>query len=268
MSNGGFRGLKNKPNIVYTVGAFGTEEQFEERVDSTWPLTSPSIVTDNLTFHIDAGNTASYPGSGTSWTDLASSPLTGTLTNGPTFDSTDGGGSIVFDGVNDYVDFGTGTKLRYTNASFTHQMWVKLDSTKTAQNGMYQFANAGSYALYTGIPTSGKFEYARAGQANDTANAINPAITPCLDKWGLITAISYYVSGYKGVKYYVNDVYYGSSYLITTNFSYSSNFRVGALTTDNFYLKGKVAKMLAYGKELSYAEILQNYNLDRKRFGL
>ena len=58
----------------------------------------PSIVTDGLVFYVDAANENSYPGSGTTWTDLAGSD-DGTLTNGPTFDSGNAG-SIVFDGVN------------------------------------------------------------------------------------------------------------------------------------------------------------------------
>ena len=268
MSNGGFRGFKNKPNSVSAVGSFSANEQFEEKSNSTWPVTSPDIVTSGLVFHIDAGNTSSYPGSGSTWTDLTTTPATGTFTNGPTFDSSDGGGSVVFDGTNDYIDFGTVTKLRITNSAFSHQMWIKLDSTKVSQNGLYQHANVGSYTLYTGTPTSGKFEYARAGQANDTANVINPPITEFLDKWGLITAISYYSSGYKGVKYYINDTYIGSSYLITSNFTYSGAWRIGAVTTDSFYLKGKVAKVLGYNKELTYAEILQNYYFDRRRFDL
>ena len=62
---------------------------------------SPKIVTDGLVFAVDAANKKSYPGSGTTWTDLAGSN-DGTLTNGPTFDSGNGG-SIVFDGSDDYI---------------------------------------------------------------------------------------------------------------------------------------------------------------------
>ena len=57
---------------------------------------NPRIVTDNLVFYVDAGNTKSYPGTGDTWTDM-SGVNNGTLTNGPTFNS-DNGGSIVFDG--------------------------------------------------------------------------------------------------------------------------------------------------------------------------
>ena len=62
----------------------------------------PKIVTNGLVLYLDAANKKSYPGSGTTWTDLSGNNNTGTLTNGPTFDSNNGG-SIVFDGTNDYV---------------------------------------------------------------------------------------------------------------------------------------------------------------------
>ncbi|NCW12447.1 MAG: hypothetical protein EBV82_04635, partial [Chitinophagia bacterium] len=55
---------------------------------------------------LDAGNNRSYSGTGITWTDLSSTAITGSLTNGPTFSSANGGG-IVFDGTNDYVNLGS-----------------------------------------------------------------------------------------------------------------------------------------------------------------
>ena len=69
----------------------------------------PNIIEDGLVFAVDAANKKSYPGSGTTWADLAGSN-NGTLINGPTFDSGNGG-SIVFDGTNDYSEMGIATDL-------------------------------------------------------------------------------------------------------------------------------------------------------------
>ena len=63
---------------------------------------APRVITDGLVLGLDAANTRSYVGSGTTWTDLIGSN-NGTLTNGPTY-SSDRGGAIVFDGSNDYVN--------------------------------------------------------------------------------------------------------------------------------------------------------------------
>ena len=67
---------------------------------------SPRIVTDGLVFCVDAGDKMSYPGAGTTWTDLSKNRNNGTLTNGPTFNSANGG-SISLDGSNDYISVGS-----------------------------------------------------------------------------------------------------------------------------------------------------------------
>ena len=63
---------------------------------------SKQIVRSGLVLHLDAARPASYPGSGTTWTDLSGQGNNGTLTNGPTYSSANGG-SIVLDGTNDDV---------------------------------------------------------------------------------------------------------------------------------------------------------------------
>ena len=64
---------------------------------------NPRTITDGLVLCLDAANRKSYPGSGTTWTDLSGRGNTGTLTNGPTYSSANGG-SIVFDGTDDIVN--------------------------------------------------------------------------------------------------------------------------------------------------------------------
>ena len=85
---------------------------------------SPKIVTDGLVFAVDASNKKSYPGSGTTWSDLVGSN-NATLDNGPTYSSSNGGG-IVFDGSDDHVDFAENS-MSYpnTNSDFTLSMFLK-----------------------------------------------------------------------------------------------------------------------------------------------
>ena len=81
---------------------------------------SPQIVTSGLVLSLDAGNTKSYPGTGTTWFDKSGNTYNGTLTNGPTF-NTANLGSIVFDGVDDYVTCGT---IPFTSNTFTIEVEV------------------------------------------------------------------------------------------------------------------------------------------------
>lgn len=66
----------------------------------------PVIVKNGLIFNLDAADRNSYPGSGTTWSDISGNGNNGTLTNGPTF-SSDNGGVIVLDGSNDYIANGS-----------------------------------------------------------------------------------------------------------------------------------------------------------------
>jgi hypothetical protein len=93
--------------------------------------TASSIVTNGLALYLDAGNASSYPGSGTNWTDLSSNGRNGTLTNGPTYSATNGG-SIVFDGTNDFVQcLGS---LTVTAATFVS--WIRRNGNQNQYDGI------------------------------------------------------------------------------------------------------------------------------------
>jgi hypothetical protein len=70
---------------------------------------SPKIVTDGLVLYLDAANTKSYVSGSTTWNDISRGGNNGTLVNGPTFNRGNGG-SIEFDGVDDYVTTNSETK--------------------------------------------------------------------------------------------------------------------------------------------------------------
>jgi hypothetical protein len=78
-----------------------------------------SIVTNGLVLNMDASFTPSYPTTGTTIYDLSPSGTNGTLTNGPTFNSGNGG-SILFDGVDDYIYYGNPSSLRFNNSTFSY----------------------------------------------------------------------------------------------------------------------------------------------------
>jgi hypothetical protein len=85
----------------------------------------PATVTSGLVLELDAGNIKSYPTTGTTWFDKSGNARNGTLTNGPTF-NTGSLGSIVFDGVDDYVSLGTFNGLGSTNRTIS--VWFRITS--------------------------------------------------------------------------------------------------------------------------------------------
>jgi hypothetical protein len=93
----------------------------------------PNIITDGLVLALDAGSKKSYSGSGTTWKDLSGNGNNGTLVNGPTFDSGNGG-SIVFDGFNDLTTVVGAGKTNYSQ-SFSMGTWFYIDPSASWDNG-------------------------------------------------------------------------------------------------------------------------------------
>ena len=91
----------------------------------------PDMIQDGLVLALDASDRNSYPGSGTVWSDMSGNGNNGTLTNGPTF-NTGSGGSIVFDGVDDYINIPDATSLNPT--TITLNAWFYLNALVSNQN--------------------------------------------------------------------------------------------------------------------------------------
>jgi len=226
---------------------------------------SPKIVTDGLVFVVDAANKKSYPGSGTTWSDLVGSN-NGTLTNGPTFDSGDGG-SIVFDGVNDYV---SGTGLPIGGGSGTSQsfsVWFKADSftTPVFSNGLF-FWN-----IYEGVGVMDDGEVYIQTRGDNSTGDFSPIPTATINTWHN-AAFNFN----QGVSYeiWLDGISFGSVPTSDTSSAPNSSqiWSIGSRIVDGNvlegYLNGNIATVQAYNRALSASEVLQNYNALKGRFGL
>ena len=112
-----------------------------------------SIVTSGLTLCLDAGFTPSYTTSGTTWYDLSYGVNNGTLTNGPTF-NTSNGGSIVFDGVDDCVVVNSNANI-LSYSTYTKISWFYITSylyniISGGNSGQHAFWLAGTNKLHAG----------------------------------------------------------------------------------------------------------------------
>jgi hypothetical protein len=228
---------------------------------------SPRIVNDGLVLLLDAGNTKSYPGSGTTWSDLSGNGNNGTLTNGPTYSS----GSIVFDGTDDYVSLGTNpTGIDQVQVPLTICAWVKADTfgsydpiwaadKLTTSAGLYSMLRVdSSTVVYFTSTSSGSFQFF-TGSTLSTGT------------WYFLTVV---VSGSLSsptIAHYTN----GSLVSSSTGYSMSSSplsnveFRIGANErTSGERWDGNIPAVLWYNKALSASEIQQNFNALRGRFGI
>lgn len=229
---------------------------------------SPKVVTDGLVLYLDAANPRSYPRTGTTWNDISRSGTNGTLVNGPTFSSANGG-SIVFDGSNDYANLGTNIDFsNYTNG-FTIGFWVKVLNTPQLNRYLFsKITNAGSdnqFSVVYGY-VSNTFElYGGVGGvgANQTIRTNSQIVVNDTNWHFLYYTVGPNTTGYlDGVSRFTN-TYASLTFVSSTNNNYISTFN-GSQNFGNL----SVANMILYNRILSATEILQNYNSTKTRFGL
>lgn len=213
---------------------------------------NPSIVTNGLVLYLDAGNVKSYSGAGTTWTDLTELGNNGTLTNGPTF-NTSNLGSFVFDGSDDYID----TSQSFTSNQFTYE--VVLKPTNVSKDQMYIGAIVDAFYIritgskaFLSVSTSG-------GQRTMTHDSVLQN-----------NEIYHIVSIYNGVqlKIYVNNVLTSGTVLNETLSRWGGN-RIGRWRDiDQRSFVGNIYIIRGYNRELSAEQIFQNFVALRGRFGL
>jgi hypothetical protein len=206
----------------------------------------------SLMFFIDAGNTASYPGSGTSCQDLTTNAFVGTLLNGVGF-SADGGGSFVFDGVDDKINFGNVVGL--TN-NFTFCLWVKIDDFSFYRGllGKTSGASASPYDYYIDI-TSGKPLLYTGGTSFAT-------VAPSTNTWVYLCV----TQASNNINHYLNGATNGSFVGGSTVANGVTDLIIGSRGDGVTRMKGKIATVKIYNTVLTPAEILQNYNNEVGRY--
>ena len=146
-----------------------------------------NIVKDGLVLDMDAAKRDSYPGTGTAWNDISGFQYNGTLTNGPTFNSSNGG-SIVFDGVDDRVSRTTNIN---TGQNFTVNAWIYptlLGITRRAvAASSYNYTSLNGWFLCTaGFSTNNTFFFTVGA---DNAYRVAAANTLSLNQWVYISAV-------------------------------------------------------------------------------
>lgn len=253
------------------------------------------IVTNGLVLALDAADRNSYISGSTTWFDVSGNNNNGTLTNGPTFSSTNGG-AIVFDGTNDYVEMTT----RNTNLEFQPTQpysvftWFRGPVAQSGavvanMNGNSPFpgwdlwfnnsSTANTIAMHlisswsaNAIKIRVDFNY--AANLNQWINFGYTYDGSCPTTSGTsLTSVNFYLNGslYTTGKAMADstDGFNTSSETIT--YDTNQRFRVASRWvsgTSNSPVSATIPSALVYNRILSAAEILQNYNAQKTRFNL
>lgn len=230
-----------------------------------------NIVRNGLILYLDAGIANSYPGSGTTWTDLSGNSYNASLINGPTY-SRNGGGSIVFDGSNDYASVNVNSWIRSTSSAYTFSSFFYYNdgsnggapySLMTSPNdgntndGFWHHLNLGNWLWRTEDNVSGEFG----------GNVESPSPFSNGNWYHIATVVKT-----NSLIFYRNGLPVAT---ISTTFNWA-NLRndhtaylyISTGYGDLYYMNGNISNFQMYSRELSASEILQNYNANRRKVGL
>lgn len=233
--------------------------------------TATVIVTDGLVLHLDAGNPNSYPGSGTTWTDLSGNGNNGTLTNGPTYSSSNGG-SIVFDGINDFAEIANPTALQ--NQSFSISIWARPGTQDASIISIIDFDHDSKqgWVLQSEDATSNRYYYLAWHDGSNFQPSgsfgSGKGIQLTTSSWQNVvfcksgTSLIGYLNG--------NQVY--SATASNGNVAYINGIKVricsGFVLTTGREFTGNISSVKIYSKALTATEVTQNFNALRGRYGL
>ena len=226
---------------------------------------------ENQQLELDAGNTNSYPGTGTTWTDLTGNSRNGTLINGVGFSSLNSG-SLTFDGTNDYVNVAGLSTVLSNVQNFSYNAWFKANVT------------SGNYTLFSFGGESNNFgndvlviigNNAIAAQINNGGDG-SGFISFTSTNWNNIQVV--YDGSLSGnsnrLKIYLNGVLqtlsFSSGYTVpafTSNTGLTSN--IGRYTANNLlFFNGNISTTSIYTISLTQAQVTQNFNAIKSRYGL
>jgi hypothetical protein len=218
------------------------------------------IVTDGLVLALDAADRNSYVSGSATWIDLSGNNNSGSLINGPTF-STANGGSIVFDGSNDYAIWNNTSNLQITVGSIS--AWVRTSTPGSSYRGIIikQFA----WGLFVKDSVLISYDW---GNNQDRSTGINIAD----NNWKHIAMTFTETTGSPSNNAII---YLNGSPVLTTTIRHS-NQTVGLELArggsggggSSQIFNGIISQASIYNRALSANEVTQNYNAQKSRFGL
>ena len=255
--------------LLLACSSFAQRTLFGGNNNYVAPVAPPTLSTQGLVLQVDAGNAASYPGTGTRWNDLSGSNH-GTLTNGPIYNSGNGG-SIVFDGIDDVISFGN--VLNMGLSSWSISCWVKFDGG----SGLMGIIGKTSYRSYEGrysiyIDNNNLIAFFQPGVSS---MIISTPLSPFLDNkfHNLVLTINRASMMYL----YVDGISVGTPIDVSSTSSLNPNssdhFYMGSYASSDgqnplYFFKGNIGQALMYNRALTASEVTTNFNVLKSRFGL
>jgi hypothetical protein len=265
------------PGIFYFDGRIATDKYYNTGLSQfqVWQNFNayksrygiPDIVTDGLVLNLDAGNPYSYlsGSSGTTWTNTVavSSSISGTLVNGPVYRN----GAITFDGTNDYVSI----PAHPTSSGLTLSFWAYIPSTLGTLPTLIGDGSQSNTVGYIWIYRSDINQVTWQFATNTARGLINDStiFAGSLNSWANYVFVADYTNYPSGsLTTYKNGVLSTTTAFSNIQIPLSRTRFIGSYDGGLFYLSGSISSYLEYDKALTQAEITQNFNALRGRYGI
>ncbi len=243
-----------------------TQEQILQNYYDQLPkFSTSSSVTSNLVLWYDPSNSVSYPGSGSTITNLASTSLSGTMSNitytNPYF---------AYNGSSSQISVADNALLEPGTGDWTMEAWVYLSNSSGGKVILGKFNNGGgSDDVSYSMRISNANVFAQMGDG--LGNYINStSYTLPLNTWTHVTYVWKNVAS-NSLETYINGTSIGSvshslgSILNATNPLYIGSYNGGEYSQ---YMNGRIGITRLYSAALTSAQVLQNYNSDKSKYGL
>ena len=217
---------------------------------------SPKIVTDGLVTLLDAGNSKSYSGSGTTWKDLSSNRQDATMNSSPTFTTSDGVACFDLDGTDDYFEIANHINV---SPAVTASCWVKSNTTNWNDTG-WLMSKRNQFLLHPAAGSKNFQWYIHQGGFQATSyNDTSFDITQWHNWTGTYegTNLTVYRNGKQVNSRAVSGTLTSSTSSLYIGFDFGTRFG-----------DAKIAYCMVYNKALTAAEVKQNFEAMRGRFGL
>jgi hypothetical protein len=216
----------------------------------------PDIIRTGLVLNLDAGNAASYPGSGTVWADLSGNGNNGTLIDGVGYSGANGGYLILTGG---YVNLGDPSSLRFGTGDWAFECFVRPNNIQQAGAAGAQLASK-TFGEFEAFWYNSQFGHFIAGSSriyslSDWSNGI----------WYQIV-----FSKQSGVYTFYRNAIDSGQTINSNNISAAGNpWLIGARSpSGGGPLAGNIPIVRMYNRALSAAEVSQNFNALRGRYGI
>jgi len=259
MTNRGIIGSNQILNTSLQSGIWNIEERVDFINNDT--ANGRDIITYGLILRLDASNINSYPGTGSTWNDLSYGSFNGSLTNSPGFDSSDGRGSLTFNGTNQMITGVHNTTLE-TTGNMTSDVWFKIsvnpgdwvrvlgkgDATNRTHGLWYNMGE--SYFLFQRYGASGM-------------NVLY-STTVSTNVWYNLVGVTDGTNNYLYVNGSLVGTTVGPATYLTSTQPYTLAYHGGI----HAYHNGKIGEARLYNRPLSATEVLKNFNASRWKYGI